>query len=77
MSKITLNPPPRDERCECCSKHISELKDFDGYFKGAKLVKNFRDFNGCIGASWECVDCFGLNKKEYMEKKNEKGRNRT
>jgi hypothetical protein len=46
---INLNPPPDDGRCECCGKHISELKPFgkagdpvNGDFDGAYLVKTFR-----------------------------------
>ena len=62
---ISINPPPRDRRCECCGKHISMLKDFGGKgVKGAKLVKTFR---GTIGASWECRDCICLDEKEYYK----------
>ena len=46
---ISINPPPKDRRCECCHKHISELKPFGkagdplvGDFDGQLLVKNFR-----------------------------------
>jgi hypothetical protein len=45
-----LNPPPEDGRCECCGRHMSELKPFGksgdplvGDFEGALLVKNFRE----------------------------------
>jgi hypothetical protein len=48
--KINLNPPPEDGRCECCGRHISELKPFGGPgdplvgdFSGAYLIKKFRD----------------------------------
>lgn len=48
-AKISINPPPEDGRCECCRRHISELKPFGGPgdpmvgdFTGAKLVKKFR-----------------------------------
>lgn len=44
-----INPPPSDRRCECCGKHVSELKAFGGAgdplvgdFTGSLLVKNFR-----------------------------------
>ena len=44
-----LNPPPKDGRCECCGRHLSELKPFGkvnvgliGNVEGALLVKNFR-----------------------------------
>ena len=46
---INLNPPPPDGRCECCGRHISELKPYGGHgdplvgdFTGAYLVKRFR-----------------------------------
>ena len=46
---LLINPPPSDERCECCNKHISELKPFGGPgdplvgdFTGVLLKKNFR-----------------------------------
>jgi len=49
MGEIFINPPPQDKRCECCRKHISELKPFGhagdplvGDFNGALLVKTFR-----------------------------------
>ena len=44
-----INPPPPDGRCDCCGKHISEVKPYGkagdplvGDFSGALLVKNFR-----------------------------------
>ena len=47
--KISINPPPTDERCDCCGRHINELKHFGkagdllvGDFEGALLVKTFR-----------------------------------
>jgi hypothetical protein len=46
---MIVNGPPRDERCECCGRHISELKPFGGPgdplvgdYSGALLIKNFR-----------------------------------
>jgi hypothetical protein len=46
---IHINPPPQDRRCECCGRHISELKPFGkagdplvGDFEGALLLRNFR-----------------------------------
>ena len=64
-----VNPPPKDRRCMCCGKHISELKPFDGT-AGAILVKNFRrlcvDYQ--VDAVWECRDCIGLNLEEFNEK---------
>jgi hypothetical protein len=47
--KIYINPPPRDLCCECCGRHISELKPFGGAgdpligdFSGALLLKTYR-----------------------------------
>jgi hypothetical protein len=44
-----LNPPPMDGRCECCGRHISELRPFGkvrhpifGEVKGALLIKRWR-----------------------------------
>lgn len=76
--KILINPPPSGRRCECCGKHISELKPFGGPgdplvgdFRGALLVKTFRqefpDYRQ-IGASWECRDCIVLSKEKYFKK---------
>jgi hypothetical protein len=46
---VNINPPPQDGRCDCCGRHISELKPFGkagdplvGDFEGALLLKNFR-----------------------------------
>ena len=48
-AKIWINPLPEDGRCECCRKHISELKPFGGPgdqlagdLTEAKLVEKFR-----------------------------------
>ena len=47
--RININPPPPDGMCECCGRHISELKPFGkagdplvGDFEGALLIKKFR-----------------------------------
>ena len=44
-----INPPPQDGRCDCCERHISELKQYGkagdpliGDFNGALLVKVWR-----------------------------------
>ena len=68
---ISINPPPRDMMCECCDKHISELTRFGkaGNKNGAFLIKNFREFYGWISASWECRDCFGLSKEDYLKER--------
>lgn len=46
---VNLNPPPKDGRCDCCGRHISELTPFGGPgdplvgdFSGALLIKKFR-----------------------------------
>ena len=46
--KIIINPPPLDNRCECCRRHVDELKPFGGPgdplvgdFTGQLLVKTF------------------------------------
>jgi hypothetical protein len=46
---ININPPPKEGRCDCCGRHISELKPFGGPgdplvgdFTGAFLVKGYR-----------------------------------
>ena len=60
-----INPPPADERCCICRRHVDELPPFGGAgdplvgdFSGAKLVKHWReDMPRCASASWECRDC--------------------
>jgi hypothetical protein len=46
---ININPPPQDGRCDCCGRHINELRLFGkagdplvGDFDGAYLVKRGR-----------------------------------
>jgi len=46
---ISINHPPKDGKCDCCHKHVSELKPFGkegdplaGNFDGKLLVKLFR-----------------------------------
>ncbi len=46
---VSINPPPKDGRCYCCRRHISELKpfekgedDFVFDFDGEYLVKTWR-----------------------------------
>ena len=48
---ININPPPVEGRCQCCHKHISELKPFGGPgdplvgdFSGAMLIKIWRAY---------------------------------
>jgi len=47
--RININPPPSDGRCDCCGRHMGELKPFGkagdplvGDFEGALLIKKFR-----------------------------------
>jgi len=47
--RININPPPTVRRCNCCGRHINELKPFGkagdplvGDFEGALLVKKYR-----------------------------------
>jgi hypothetical protein len=47
--EFCLNPPPENGRCDCCRRHISELKPFGkagdplvGDFEGALLLKTYR-----------------------------------
>ena len=49
--QFIINGPPRDDSCQCCSRHISELKPYGGPgdplrrdYRGAYLVKNYRPF---------------------------------
>jgi hypothetical protein len=37
--RILINPPPSDDRCQVCGRHISELKPFGG--SGNPLVGDF------------------------------------
>jgi hypothetical protein len=78
--RFIINPPPNDERCAGCNKHIDELpecaeedrSDFAGpYIHKKKLVKRFREFCEQLEASWECGDCLGLSNEEYWEKRME------
>ena len=64
---ININPPPSDGRCDCCGRHISELKPFGGpgdplvgNFTGSFLVKGYRNL-GSYDADAE---------KAYEEAKN-------
>ena len=74
---IWINPPPDDNCCECCGRHISELKPFGGPgdplvgdFSGALLVKHFRALcaEGQADAVWECRDCIVLSLEEFFKK---------
>jgi hypothetical protein len=60
--------------CDCCNRHISELKPFGGSgdplrgdFSEELLVKRYRDLTdgGGATASWECRDCICLEGAEY------------
>lgn len=46
---VYINPPPQDGNCNCCGKHINDLKPFGhagdplvGDFFNALLVKTYR-----------------------------------
>ncbi|MBC2732807.1 MAG: hypothetical protein HF981_00430 [Desulfobacteraceae bacterium] len=50
-SRLLINGPPTDERCECCGRHVSELVSFEKLdddsfpfdeIEGAYLIKLFR-----------------------------------
>jgi hypothetical protein len=77
--EIWINPPPCDNRCECCGKHISEVKPFGGPgdplrgdFSGALLVKNFRTlYDYQADVSWECRDCIVLSLEEFNKRHKE------
>jgi hypothetical protein len=76
IKTVYINPPPRNKKCECCGRHIKDLKPFGGKgdplvgdFKGALLVKTFReDVPNQVGASWECRDCIVLSDADYRKK---------
>ena len=60
---LLINPPPEDMKCECCNKHISELKPFGkagdplvGDFNGKLLLKNFRTMHPHIKEMDEKVE---------------------
>jgi Zn finger protein HypA/HybF involved in hydrogenase expression len=65
-ARVLISPPPMDGRCECCGRHVSELRPFRS---GSLLVQKFRNTLGCIGPSWECRDCILLSDKQYKFQK--------
>ncbi len=77
---VSINPPPGDKRCECCGRHVSELKPFGGAgdplvgdFKGASLIKTFRAMapRGLLNKFdiSKCLDNSGFLKEElFIEK---------
>jgi len=74
---LHINPPPMNKRCECCGRHIKDLKPFGGKgdplvgdFKGALLVKTFREsVPNLVSASWECRNCIVLSNADYRKKR--------
>ena len=76
---IHINPPPRSGRCQCCGKHIDELKPFGGKgdplvgdFTGAKIIKNYRAMsNKDSDKIWDTKNMWvkekNLTKKEKEE----------
>ena len=72
---IHINPPPPDRRCECCRRHISELKPFGGagdweilrehYFLKLSEMK--------VMVRLEQVgDCIILSEKDALKMRNKK-----
>lgn len=66
MGKIFINPPPIDKKCNCCRRHINDLKPFGkagnplvGDFNGALLVKTFRNM---------CLELFDKELEDYKKK---------
>ena len=55
-----INPPPKDKRCECCRTHVTSAPE-------EKLMKDFRENSGCVGAYWVCILCMGLGDKVYWK----------
>jgi hypothetical protein len=77
--KIIINPPPLDNRCECCRRHIDELKPYGGPgdplvgdFTGQLLVKTHHyDFPECKNPYdlSGCLTKTGLiDKQKFIEK---------
>lgn len=65
MTKIAINPPPQDRKCQRCGKHTSELKPFGkegdplvGNFEGALLVKTFRAMNEEIDTELDNINAY-------------------
>lgn len=53
-----INRPPTDCNCEICNRKIDDLPNFNiDKDIDIRLVKNYRSYRGCVGASWECKDC--------------------
>ena len=80
---IWINPPPEDGRCECCGRHINELKPFGGPgnplvgdFKGAILVKGFRYDFPEVENPFDISDCLekngSLDENKFIKKYGEK-----
>ena len=46
MPRMIIDPPPEDGKCQCCRKHVSELKPYDNpehpEFVGIYLFRTFR-----------------------------------
>ena len=66
-----------DNRCDCCGRHVRELKPFGGPgdplvgdFTGKYLVKHYRPLccEDTADAVWECRDCIVLSLEEFLAK---------
>jgi len=65
MTTVLINPPPEDLKCECCGRHVSECHPFtDGK---QKLIKDFRESYGSVGAYWVCRLCFSVDTCMFWE----------
>jgi len=75
-ARVYINPPPSDAKCECCGKHISELKPFGkagdplvGDFNGQLLIKTFRTMGYATKEDQKKIDLIDSIYKEEMDKK--------
>lgn len=77
--RMSITPPPPGPRCDCCGRHISELKPFGkagdplvGNFEGLFLIKNYRRMGPYDGESVCAWNAYYEAKKkfEYIGRKN-------
>jgi len=82
-AKLVINPPPSDARCECCGKHVSEVKPYGGPgdplvgdFKGALLIKIFRPMAPRGNNRFDISDCMdnegNLDEGKFVKKYSKK-----
>jgi hypothetical protein len=67
MTKLLINPPPQNGKCEQCGKHTSELKPFesDNNSDGALLMKTFRSMDENLDITAESIDLYNKIQDEY------------